>query len=136
METLREIDSHVAELLKKEKVIDELLRLNPGIDRLIEEIIADQFPRFKSRYNTLMKGKYTEVMLLHFRQQLYEILSALIREAKIHNNMRLEFNAIAIQRPESPLTVLHSDAKYEEALSFFQYHGFEDGFEGDLLLTD
>ena len=129
-ETLEEIDERLASLLQREKVLAQVSRENPGIEELITKIALDQFPRVNSRYKSAGKN------LAEFREQFYSIISAEVREAKQHDLARKEFNSLAVQCPYSVEKLLHSDSKYEDSLSFFQYHGYSTGFEGGVMDTD
>jgi hypothetical protein len=136
-DTLEDIDSRVALLLKTEEVLVQISRENPGLEDLIAKIAVDQFPRVNSRYKSVtgLQQGYLQ-SLRAFREQFYNIIAADVREARIHNTTRQQFNTLAVQCPVTPAKLLHSDAKYEESLSFFQYHGYTTGFEGGLLESE
>lgn len=136
MDALEDIDSRVALRLGKEEVLSVITRENPGIDDLIAKIAIDQFPRVKSRYNAAIKPGCGMEQLLEFREQFYNIISAEVREAVRHDKARRQYNKTLAVCPLSPKRLLHSDPVYEEALSYYQYHGYTTGFDGNVLLSE
>ena len=135
---LEEIDACIAiELGERESVLSQIKRENPGMDELISRIVLDQYPRINSRYERLLKQGPDELRSRAFRGEFYNIIDALVREAKRHDKTRQEYNELVFNRCDvDPSKLLHSDAKYEDSLGFFQYHGYAEGFDGDVLKTE
>ncbi len=123
------IDQILALTLKLPSVIEELLTDFPSLETLFTRICQHEFEcgTLSHSYNSAFaSGKLRE-----FYPVFKAKLTQLAIEADRFERVRWEFNEAVQYGPYySAEEVLHSDAKYLNAVIYFKLHGITEGFIG------
>lgn len=132
---LQRLDVQAAFRLRLEQdTFSKLVDENSRLEDLISKIYEDQVNVFSTRLQRALQDTSSTDSLKKVYADFVKRITQLVSEAKIHNDNRCALNYLIKMYPlDDPVEICQSETRYKEALSFFQYHEFTEGFEADLL---